>query len=134
MPRILSLLNFSAGLLFGITAIAVLFAAMEQDNALWPQRLLLAAAAALVAGIVLKLVARPRRQRLSEAPAAWRRRTATGSGSGWAATATAPGDTASPRSDVAAAARRAKNVPPDPAAVRPDSRGPATADGDARRL
>ncbi|HKW82081.1 MAG TPA: hypothetical protein VJQ49_13810 [Casimicrobiaceae bacterium] len=128
MPRVLSLLNFSAGMLFGISAVAVLFAAMEQDDALWPRRLLLAAAATLIAGIALKLVARPSRQHFSDAPAA-RRPTATGS---WAATA--PGDTASPRSDAAAAARRAKNVPPDPAAVRPDSRGPATADGDARRL
>jgi hypothetical protein len=121
-------------LLIGLSIVVALFAAMEDNDAALSHGLLLTAAGALVAGIGLKLATGTRRRRvgarahLSGSP---------GPDVGWKlGSPTDRADGASAASSKSYKPERRGRSPPlqDFNTSHRDSHGPATADGDTRRL
>lgn len=125
-------LDFGAGMLIGLAIVAALFAAMEETDGLSSYRLLLAAAGALGAGVGLRLAARTKVRGSAASAPAGPRRDAAALDAG--RTASGPDDGATRRSLKAARDSRSAAARRNTNAVHRGSRGPATADGETRRL
>ena len=116
----------------GLSIVAALFAGIEETDGELSRRLLLAAAGALMAGMALKFAARAKLRGIAAAARPARRRDSTGLDVGWAAGG--PVGDAPDKRAKAARARRSAAARPNINATHPDSHGPATADGETRRL
>ncbi|MGH8314893.1 MAG: hypothetical protein ACRETU_07050 [Steroidobacterales bacterium] len=134
MPPSRPLLDFGAGLLIGLSIVEALFAAMEDNDAALSHGLLLTAACALAAGIGLKLI--PGMMRRRGGPSASRATTAPDAGWKAARPAGHNEERVAESSKSYKSSRGGRSVPPpqDFTALHQESHGPATSDGDSRRL